>query len=598
MCPNCGIKVSWTEESGCPGCGHIQSDYPNGSKENESNLDTNKFSNSPKKNPLNLANDEMQWIKDFLGTHVDNRRSDFERKPRETMLEVEAQCLAGLRLAPNEESRLILSSYLSFLYIQMGRHKQALEFGKIGVECEEEFFQYQAFNSIFYSLAELNFNDEYKEWLEKARKTNFPDLAYHSMNYYVNIGSLEDALRSCDEYSALNPDWGFKARAAIYESFKQYDDAEALYRKVTSRKATTPFYANSVNSLAFSVLMPQKRYIEAEEVLLQALCSTDMREKINAYSNLAMVAFHLKEYEAAKRYANVGADSHDFAIASESRLTLVKIENQRLAESDDVPIEQWDELVKQVQENLGNTHFDDADDLFTLLITSGRRSNFNQKIVEVIEHQYKNLKSNIEWDYNPKITSNIEVARIEALSEIYLQKGNYEKLGEIFSSGIEYLQNHYSAELIAYLETPHATREFRKKCLTIVDLEFLTQWAKIEKDPEIILALSENKHEPILMALAQNPSTEDSVLSIIARENDLDLDFAISTRENLSMDMIALLISSNFETVRREIASRSDLAYSDYERLATDEAMLVRDAIRENPACSAELKALAALGSL
>ena len=62
--------------------------------------------------------------------------------------------------------------------------------------------------------------------------------------------------------------------------------------------------------------------------------------------------------------------------------------------------------------------------------------------------------------------------------------------------------------------------------------------------------------------------------------------------------MVAVLISSNFETVRREIASRPDLEYSDYERLATDEALLVRDAIRENPACSAELKALAALGSL
>jgi hypothetical protein len=598
MCPNCGIKVSSTEESGCPGCGHIQSDYPANPESENSYSNTKIPSTSLKKNPLNLVDDEMSWIRDFLGTHVDERRSDFETNPRETMLEVEAHCLEGLSLAPNEKSKQILSSYLSFLYIQMGRHKQALEFGKVGVECEDDFFKYQALNSIFYSLFEFNLNDEFKVWLDKARKIDFPDLAYHEINYYVNIGSLEDALRSCDKYSALYPEWGNDARARIYRDFNRFDEAEALYRKVTSRKATTPFYANTANSLAFSVLMPQKRFVEAEEVLLQALCSTDVREKINAYSNLAMVAFHLKEYDAAKRYANVGANSHDMAIASESRLTLIQIENQRLSEDENVPAELWDDLVNQIQEDLRNTHFDDADDLFQLLISACQRSSFNKDLVDVVQKQYENLKDNIEWNYNPKITANIEIARIDFLSERYLREEKYDKLHELFASGIEYLQNHYSETLLAYLETGKASQELRRKCLSISDKRFLANWAKFEKDPEINLELSSNKFEPILLALAQNPAVTDRVLKIIADENDLDLDFAISTRDALSQEMVAVLISSNFETVRREIASRPDLEYSDYERLATDEALLVRDAIRENPACSAELKALAALGSL
>jgi peptide subunit release factor RF-3 len=43
---------------------------------------------------------------------------------------------------------------------------------------------------------------------------------------------------------------------------------------------------------------------------------------------------------------------------------------------------------------------------------------------------------------------------------------------------------------------------------------------------------------------------------------------------------------------------RDDLSEDTYTVLATDDAMLVRDAIRENQACSAEIRALAALGSL
>jgi hypothetical protein len=57
-------------------------------------------------------------------------------------------------------------------------------------------------------------------------------------------------------------------------------------------------------------------------------------------------------------------------------------------------------------------------------------------------------------------------------------------------------------------------------------------------------------------------------------------------------------MNSNFESVRREIARRPDLDDSSYNKLATDVAALVRDAIRQNPACSQEIKALAALGSL
>ena len=132
----------------------------------------------------------------------------------------------------------------------------------------------------------------------------------------------------------------------------------------------------------------------------------------------------------------------------------------------------------------------------------------------------------------------------------------------------------------------------------ISDEVFLENWAGFEENPEILLTLSENKTEDILISLASNPATTDEILKIIASEEDVDLDFAISTREKLSPEIIELLMNSNFESVRREIARRPDLDDSSYNKLATDAAALVREAIRQNPACSQEIKALAALGSL
>jgi hypothetical protein len=152
--------------------------------------------------------------------------------------------------------------------------------------------------------------------------------------------------------------------------------------------------------------------------------------------------------------------------------------------------------------------------------------------------------------------------------------------------------------LIDYLKISFATVDFRRKCLSISHSYFLSEWASFEVYPEILLELCSNKEERILLPIAANPSSTDEILKVIVRENDVDLDFAISIRETLSSDMIEILSQSSFESVRREIAKRPNLVQSIYERLATDKAFLVRDAIRDNSACSQEIRALAALGSL
>jgi hypothetical protein len=162
----------------------------------------------------------------------------------------------------------------------------------------------------------------------------------------------------------------------------------------------------------------------------------------------------------------------------------------------------------------------------------------------------------------------------------------------------DYLDDRSFPTLLEYLRHPVVEYAFKKKCLEISDIDFVSEWARYEKDPEILLELSKNKDESILLSIAANPSASVEVLIKILDEKDLDLDFAVSIRESLPIELIKILISSSFAAVRKEIAQRPDLEYRDYEILATDSSMLVRDAIKENDRCPVEIKALAALGSL
>jgi hypothetical protein len=311
-----------------------------------------------------------------------------------------------------------------------------------------------------------------------------------------------------------------------------------------------------------------------------------------------MVAYHLKEYEAAKRYAEVGATSHDQAIASESLLTLCRIEYQRLIESESATESDWDNLLALVKKNLEISDFDDAAEFFKFLIASTEKSSKKAEIVSILESQYEIFTSNIEWKYDLKVRMEIEKVRVDKLSEIFMQEKRYPELEELFISALDYLKNQDNPTLVAYLEIPFATIGFREKCLAITDFDFLIEWAQIETHPEILRGIAANKKEAILLKVAANPATSDETLKVIMNENDLDLDFAISIRESLSVDLVKVLITSSFDAVRREIAQRSDLEYKEFELLATDSSLLVRDAIKDNPACPTEIKALAALGSL
>ena len=174
----------------------------------------------------------------------------------------------------------------------------------------------------------------------------------------------------------------------------------------------------------------------------------------------------------------------------------------------------------------------------------------------------------------------------------------YLELDELFISTVAEVPDRKFLALLEYLQTPFAGIDLRRMALKNTNVEFLSEWAIFEEQSEILYGLAKSQEEPILVALAENPATTDVICELISKKNDIDLDFALCSRPNLSNHMTTILAKSSFDAVRRLIAMRDDLSEETFTGLATDEAMLVRDAIRENQSCPAEIRALAALGSL
>jgi hypothetical protein len=596
ICTNCGIKVSAEEGEACPGCGQNQ-----GGSANVTDDYSIKTPGAFGKGKSVYSKEDFadEWVED----HFRKCESifDYKKTPAEQLSElseVKDLTLAALSQAPDSESKHRLSAYLSELYRLTEDFKESFTFGVQGVESSGQFFRHQSFNAILQSLVTLERFSEYEEWAKKARNDGAPVVDFYDMNYFKKVGKIQEALAACDSYfhgdaSALQYNRGF-----IYLEANLLADAEQAFNKIIAQGVKNPHYAAAVNSLAFSVLMPQGRYVEAEDVLHRAICTQDPREKINCYSNLALVAFHFKEYAAAKRYASVGAESPDNAIASESRLTLCMIENQRLEESNDSTEAQWKALLTGIEASLAETDFDDAAKFLELFLNAGERANLGKALIENFESQYLALKSHEMWSKNDPVRVSIELMRVNKLSELYLAEKNYLALDELFIESLHIFTDKVVSGLLDYLRTPFAAIELRRAALKIVNYEFLAEWARFEEVAEILIGLSKHQIEMVLLPLAENPATPDAVCELISTQNDIDLDFALGTRVNLSEKMIGILSKSSFDSVRKEIAQRSDLSDDIYRTLAIDGALLVRDAIRENPACSPEIKALAALGSL
>lgn len=595
LCENCGIKVPGGEGSECPGCGHINK----GSVGEDQQYSGN--SSGVQKDGSFFSNTQSE--KEWSVKHILECEALFEKKvPYIDQLEIVHQVIKktqeNLVNAPDKESNCRLNAYLSEMYRVTENYSAAFEAGVQGVESSEQYFKFQAHNSILDSLMNLNRHQEFETWMTRAAADNFVDANFFQIRYLTKIEKFDEALELCENYFSSDQLACNSHRSEILVKAKRFDDAEIVLRKLIANGPRSEYAANWINTLAFSILMPQKRYSEAETVLISALCTDNQREKINAFSNLGMLAYKMNEIPAAKRYATIASQHPETAIASEARLTLCRIELKRLQDLDTPAKYEWENFFLQVKTGLEMTDFDDAPAFLELLVTASEKAGFNDKVFSIIEKEFDRLKGLWKWNSNQQGRENLQTLRVNVLSRNLLQENNFLELDQLFTDALRDTPELGFDGLLDYLKTPFAAIDLRRAALKISDKEFLASWASFESHEEILFGLVKNPEEPILVALAENPSAPEAVLTVISKKNDIDLDFALCNRENLSQQMIKILSKSTFEAVRKLVAQREDLDTDTFTQLATDSAMLVRDAIRENQACPQEIRALAALGSL
>jgi len=600
MCENCGIKVAGVEGAPCPGCGHSPSNSTQPTSRFDAGSDkSSSISSESIESVLNKNLFDTEWtaghFRECEGLFDPDRPQIDQTDILEKIIEKTKE---KIKTSPNKESEYRLYSYISIIFRLSDNYKESYEAGLIGNESSSKFFVEQSQYSILDSLFNLGKYEELEAWIERASQSNHPEANWFRIRYLTTIKKFDEALNACEEYYSSNPEVANSNRADILVKANRLDEAELVFRKLVASGPRHEYHANWINSFAFSVLMPQKRFHEAERILVSAICTKSEREKINAFSNLAMVALSLKEFKAAKRYAKKATVHPENAIASESRLTLCNIEHERLIETESTSQAEWKDLFDLIKDGLEKTDFDDAANFLELLITSSEMAHQSTEIFVIIDEVFAKLKTTREWLQNNKVRNQLETLRIDVLSKHYLKESMYLELDELFISAVSEITGHKFLALLEYLRTPFPGIDLRRVVLKTTNKEFLAEWAQFEEQSEILYGLAKNQDEPILVALAENPASTDVICELISKKNDIDLDFALCGRANLSKHMSTILAKSTFDAVRKLIAMRDDLSQETYTALATDDAMLVRDAIRENQACSAEIRALAALGSL
>lgn len=600
MCPYCGIKITGVEDTPCPGCGQNTSESSDSTAIFDSRVKTN--SSIPTEGAEFVRNKNL-FDDTWSMQHLDDCERLFDpHQPQKDQIEVLKKVVEKtrekLKSAPNKESEYRLYSYLSVVYRTYDDFKESYKAALQGSQSSAKFFVEQSHFCILDALFHLGEYEEFEVWLERATQNNYADADWYRIHYLTTVKKFDEALDACEVIFSANSEQLMSNRANILVKADRLDEAEITFKKLVAGGPRNKNYANWINSLAFGVLMPQKRFYEAENILVSAICTKNEYEKLNVFSNLAMVALNLKEFKAAKRYAKKAMEHPENAIASESRLTLCKIEYQHLIEIESNNQVEWRELFNSILAGLKKTDFDDAANFLELLINCSKRMNQVSEIFMIIEQVFAKFKNSREWIQNNPVRNQLEILRIDVLSKHYLEENMYFELDDLFVSAVSELRDFSFLALLEYLRTPFPSIELRRVMLGNTNREFLAEWARFEEQSEILYGLAKNQEESILVALAENPASTDVICELISKRNDIDLDFALSNRPNLSQYMSIILAKSTFDSVRRLIAMRDDLSENTYTTLATDAAMLVRDSIRENQACSAEIRALAALGSL
>jgi tetratricopeptide (TPR) repeat protein len=592
-CSQCGIKVSVEEGLPCPGCGASVSTETVTPSAGSSISERLGKSQKIEKSWIQKVFDQCdEWFKE-LGETEDLVNSDFD----DVTPKVIAYALQKAEEAEDPEDRISLYSYSGRFSMLLKKYDEAIAYARIGLESSQDFYRNQSYETLFRSYTALREFESVAELEQDAIRNKFPEVMYYQIDRAQRERDFTRAIALIDDYYSNYPAGKLYAQCRIYIEMGDIQKADAGYRKLITTSSKDMLAGAVINSYCFAILIPQKRYDEARELLLRATTVSDPRESINAWSNLGIIAMAEDKFSEAREHFAKAIDSDDTDIRNESRYFLCLM-NFREYKEQSIPASdsRWSELLKHTQEGI---HTGDSDHIFRctqLMIDTASHLEILPTFPSPVEAALERLESDPLANIKGSDEYLNRLKLVALVAAMYRDLGNFEKLEEILqreglNENLEIIRL-----LLDHLRSGSCSSALKDFSMSVNSPAFKSVWAEFETDPIILAKLSITAGPELAMALVGNIATPTHALSAISTILDINVLFKICSHPNVDQEILHSLSKSEFDAVRRGVASSEKTNDQTLQELALDSSVAVREAIKNNPSASDETKTLAALG--
>lgn len=149
-------------------------------------------------------------------------------------------------------------------------------------------------------LADRGRRDDARSWWERGA-ANGSGLAMRSLGTLAhNEGRFEESLAWFEKGAEFEDSGCMWIVANNLHSIEQFADARLMFEKVVALNEEPEHVASSINTLAFSYLIPDHQFDEAEQLLQRAIALGVPYESTNAKSNLGIVFFERGDLPRAR----------------------------------------------------------------------------------------------------------------------------------------------------------------------------------------------------------------------------------------------------------------------------------------------------------
>jgi len=592
-CSQCGIKVNAEEGSPCPGCGNTVETAASSSL-GKSLLGG--MLTKPKvteRTWIQKVFDQCdEWFQE-IGGEEDLVNSDLD----EVTPKVVAYALQKAEEAEDPQDRISLYSYSGRFSMLLKKYDEAITYARIGLKSSLDFYRNQSYETLFRSYAALRQFESMAKLENDAARDNFPDLVFYQITCARLERDFDRELKLIEIYYAEYPVGKLYAQCGAYVEMGDIARAESGYQKLITTSSKDMLAGAVINSYCFAILIPQKRYDEARELLLRATNVSDPRESINAWSNLGIIAMAEDKFSEAREHFAKAIDSDDTDIRNESRYFLCLM-NFREYKAQFMPASdsRWSELLKHTQEGI---HTGDSEDIFRctqLMIDTASYLEILPTFASPVEAALERLESDPLVNIKGSDEYLNRKKLVALVASMYRALGDFEKFESIPKSEDLKENPEILLLLLEHLQSRTCSADLKNHTMHVASPTFMTEWAGFETDPIILAKLSIAAGPELAMALVGNIVTPTHALAAISTILDINVLFKICSHPNVDQEILHSLSKSEFDAVRRGVASSEKTNDQTLQELALDSSVAVREAIKNNPSASDETKTLAALG--